>query len=185
MRSRLFRRRVSRGLTCARRPAPTHHWGSCRAWDGDDNLVFGHPSTGGPLDRWKVLKRFQAAMRRAGARPPSRRGRHHLPLAAPLLRQHLSRPETAFLSGRRTHRTSVHRVVVQAVAGSSPVAHPQELPAIAVWATAAGCSDSGAGRCPGRIDSSAPGGGRTPPLRTRPAPAPMARRPACSWRTRR
>jgi integrase len=33
---------------------------------GDDDLVFVHPSTGGPLDRSKVLKRFKAAMRSAG-----------------------------------------------------------------------------------------------------------------------
>jgi integrase len=34
------------------------------AWDGDDDLVFAHPATGGPLDRSKILKRFKAAMRR-------------------------------------------------------------------------------------------------------------------------
>jgi integrase len=36
------------------------------AFDGDDDLVFAHPATGKPLDRSKILKRFKAAMRRAG-----------------------------------------------------------------------------------------------------------------------
>jgi integrase len=36
------------------------------AWSGDDDLVFAHPATGGPLDRSKILKRFKEAMRRAG-----------------------------------------------------------------------------------------------------------------------
>lgn len=31
----------------------------------DDDLVFAHPATGGPLDRSKLLKRFKAAMKRA------------------------------------------------------------------------------------------------------------------------
>jgi integrase len=35
------------------------------AWNGDDDLVFGHPGTGKPLDRSKVLKRFKTAMKRA------------------------------------------------------------------------------------------------------------------------
>ena len=34
----------------------------------DDDLVFGHPVTGEPLDRSKVRKRFQHACRRAGVR---------------------------------------------------------------------------------------------------------------------
>jgi integrase len=34
----------------------------------DDDLVFGHPVTGEPLDRSKVRKRFQRACRRAGVR---------------------------------------------------------------------------------------------------------------------
>ena len=34
----------------------------------DDDLVFANPSTGSPLDRSKVRKRFQAACRRAGVR---------------------------------------------------------------------------------------------------------------------
>jgi integrase len=36
------------------------------AWDGDDALCFAHPGTGKPLDRSKLLKRFKAAMRKAG-----------------------------------------------------------------------------------------------------------------------
>jgi integrase len=34
----------------------------------EDDLVFGHPITGGPLDRSQVRKRFQRACRRAGVR---------------------------------------------------------------------------------------------------------------------
>jgi integrase len=34
----------------------------------DEDLVFGHPETGDPLDRSKVRKRFQRACRRAGVR---------------------------------------------------------------------------------------------------------------------
>jgi integrase len=36
------------------------------AFHDDDDLVFAHPATGKPLDRSKILKRFKAAMRRAG-----------------------------------------------------------------------------------------------------------------------
>jgi integrase len=36
------------------------------AWGGDSDLVFANPATGGPLDLSKVLKRFKAAMTRAG-----------------------------------------------------------------------------------------------------------------------
>lgn len=35
-------------------------------WSCDDDLVFAHPATAGPLDRSKILKRFKAAMRAAG-----------------------------------------------------------------------------------------------------------------------
>jgi integrase len=38
------------------------------AFTADDDLVFGHPHTGQPLDRSKVRKRFKAAMRAAGVR---------------------------------------------------------------------------------------------------------------------
>lgn len=36
------------------------------AWQGDDDLVFCHPHTGGPYDGSKALKRFKAAQKRAG-----------------------------------------------------------------------------------------------------------------------
>jgi integrase len=35
---------------------------------GDDDLVFAHPVTGKPIDRSKLLKRYKAALRRAGVR---------------------------------------------------------------------------------------------------------------------
>src|SRR5215207_5674062 len=38
------------------------------AFTVDDELVFGHPQTGAPLDRSKVSKRFKAAVKRAGVR---------------------------------------------------------------------------------------------------------------------
>ena len=38
------------------------------AYTADEDLVFGHPETGNPLDRSKVRKRFKAAIRRAGVR---------------------------------------------------------------------------------------------------------------------
>ena len=37
-------------------------------WKQDDDLVFAHPETGKPIDRSKLLKRFKAALRRAGVR---------------------------------------------------------------------------------------------------------------------
>jgi integrase len=43
-----------------------HHQAS--VYDDDDDLVFGHPELGKPLDRSKLLKRFKAAARRAGLR---------------------------------------------------------------------------------------------------------------------
>jgi integrase len=43
------------------------HFGTS-AFQGDDDLVFANPTTGGPLDRSQVLKRFQSACRRAGVR---------------------------------------------------------------------------------------------------------------------
>jgi integrase len=36
------------------------------AYQDDDNLVFAHPHTGKPMDRSKLLKRFKAAVGRAG-----------------------------------------------------------------------------------------------------------------------
>jgi integrase len=38
------------------------------AYQGDDDLVFGHPHTGHPLDRSQVLKRFKRYCRTAGVR---------------------------------------------------------------------------------------------------------------------
>ena len=38
------------------------------AFTADDDLVFGHPQTGKPLDRSKVHKRFKAAVKAAGVR---------------------------------------------------------------------------------------------------------------------
>ncbi|MGI8594033.1 MAG: tyrosine-type recombinase/integrase [Solirubrobacteraceae bacterium] len=37
-------------------------------FQADDDLVFAHPQTGKPIDRSKLLKRFKAALRRAGVR---------------------------------------------------------------------------------------------------------------------
>jgi integrase len=36
------------------------------AYQDEQDLVFGHPHTGGPLDRSQVTKRFKAALKRAG-----------------------------------------------------------------------------------------------------------------------
>lgn len=38
-------------------------------WNGDDDLVFAHPNTGKPIDRSRLLKRYKAAVKRAGVRP--------------------------------------------------------------------------------------------------------------------
>jgi integrase len=38
------------------------------AYQDEQDLVFGHPHTGGPLDRSQVAKRFKAALKRAGVR---------------------------------------------------------------------------------------------------------------------
>jgi integrase len=37
-------------------------------FQGEEDLVFGHPHTGGPLDRSQVSKRFKSALKRAGVR---------------------------------------------------------------------------------------------------------------------
>ena len=39
------------------------------AWQGEDDLVFGHPLLGSVLDASKVRKRFKAAIAAAGVRP--------------------------------------------------------------------------------------------------------------------
>lgn len=38
------------------------------AYEADDDLVFGHPHTGRPLDRSQVSKRFKRSLQRAGVR---------------------------------------------------------------------------------------------------------------------
>ena len=38
------------------------------AYRADDDLVFAHPHTGKPIDRSKLLKRYKAALKRAGVR---------------------------------------------------------------------------------------------------------------------
>jgi integrase len=38
------------------------------AYQGDDDLVFGHPHTGRPLDRSQVSKRFKRSLQRTGGR---------------------------------------------------------------------------------------------------------------------
>jgi hypothetical protein len=38
------------------------------AYQGEDDLVFGHPHTGHPLERSEVSKRFKRALKRAGVR---------------------------------------------------------------------------------------------------------------------
>jgi integrase len=62
-------RKGNRGVPMALRVAREleAHFGSSPFQD-DDDLVFANPTTGGPLDRSKVRKRFQAACRRAGVR---------------------------------------------------------------------------------------------------------------------
>jgi integrase len=40
--------------------------GGCSSDRGDDDLVFGHPHTGKPLDRSQVLKRFKRYCKAAG-----------------------------------------------------------------------------------------------------------------------
>jgi integrase len=62
-------RRSSRSVPLADRLAgelERHHRRS--AWRGDDDIVFPHPATGGPLDRSKLLKRFKNALSAAGVR---------------------------------------------------------------------------------------------------------------------
>jgi len=38
------------------------------AYQAEDDLVFGHPHTGHPLDRSQVSKRFKRTLKRAGVR---------------------------------------------------------------------------------------------------------------------
>jgi integrase len=62
-------KRGKRGVPLAMRVAREleRHFKSS-AFQGDDDLVFANPHTGGPLDRTKVRKRFQRACRRSGVR---------------------------------------------------------------------------------------------------------------------
>jgi integrase len=46
--------------------AELERWHERTVFDGADDLVFGHPQLGTPLDRTKVTRRFQTACRRAG-----------------------------------------------------------------------------------------------------------------------
>lgn len=48
--------------------AELDRWSQRSAFAGDDQLVFGHPQTGKPLDRSKVTRYFQNASRAAGVR---------------------------------------------------------------------------------------------------------------------
>lgn len=62
-------KRGKRGVPLAMRVArELEAYFKASAFQGDDDLVFANPHTGGPLDRTKVRKRFQAACRRAGVR---------------------------------------------------------------------------------------------------------------------
>ncbi|MDQ3768938.1 MAG: site-specific integrase [Actinomycetota bacterium] len=49
--------------------AELDRWSQRTAYAGAEDLVFGHPQTGNPLDRSKVTKRFKAACAAAGVRP--------------------------------------------------------------------------------------------------------------------
>ena len=53
-----------------------HHF-QRSGYQADEALVFGHPHTGKPLDRSKVLKRFKAALKVAGARSVTFHGLRH------------------------------------------------------------------------------------------------------------
>jgi len=62
-------KRSSRSVPLADRVArelERHHGRS--AYGSDDDLVFGHPHTGKPLERSRLLKRYKAALRAAGVR---------------------------------------------------------------------------------------------------------------------
>jgi integrase len=62
-------KRSSRGVPLAMRVAGAlNDLHRQSAYQGDDDLVFGHPHTGQPLDRSQVLKRFKRYCRTAGIR---------------------------------------------------------------------------------------------------------------------
>ena len=70
--------RSSRSVPLADRVAAALELHSRRSgYQADDDLVFGHPDTGRPLDRSKLLKRFKAALKVAGARPVTFHGLRH------------------------------------------------------------------------------------------------------------
>ena len=58
---------VLSGVTCVVARELEKHFTSS-VFQDDDDLVFANPSTGGPIDRSRVRKRFQASCRRAGVR---------------------------------------------------------------------------------------------------------------------
>ncbi len=62
-------KRSSRSVPLAGRVAEAlaHHF-DCSVYKTDDDLVFGHPESGKPLDRSRLLKRYKASLRRAGVR---------------------------------------------------------------------------------------------------------------------
>jgi integrase len=63
-------RRASRAVPLADRVAAELERHFQRSvFQDDDDLVFAHPSTGGPLDPSKVLTRFKGALERAAVRP--------------------------------------------------------------------------------------------------------------------
>jgi integrase len=70
--------RSSRSVPLADRVAAALELHSRRSgYQADDDLVFCHPDTGRPLDRSKLLKRFKAALKLAGARPVTFHGLRH------------------------------------------------------------------------------------------------------------
>jgi integrase len=65
-------KRSSRGVPLAMRVAGAlHELHRQSAYQGDDDLVFGHPHSGRPLDRSQLLKRFKRSCRAAAC---ARRG---------------------------------------------------------------------------------------------------------------
>lgn len=66
-------KRSSRAVPLATRLArELEHHSQRSRYQTDDDLVFGHPELGSPLDRSMVRKRFRRALREAGARPDLR-----------------------------------------------------------------------------------------------------------------
>lgn len=62
-------RRGSRAVPLATRTAAElERLSRDSVWAGDEDLVFAHPHTGGPIDRSRLLKRYKATLKRAGVR---------------------------------------------------------------------------------------------------------------------